>query len=62
MPATRLSFSYPYELKEKIQKIADKEDRPLSRMVRIFIKEGLEKRGVSVEAEAKKKSKFKKRS
>ncbi len=59
MSATRLSFAYTTELKEQIKQVADGEERNVSQMVRIFIKEGLERRLKGVKSKKKFRKKIK---
>lgn len=44
MATTRLSFSYPEDLKTQVKEIAEKESRSVSSMIQVFIKEGLQSR------------------
>lgn len=37
MAATRMSFSFPDELKEKMQELADKEDRTVSAYIKLVL-------------------------
>ena len=46
---TRMSFSYPIELRRIVEDCAKRESRFKSQMVQLFIKEGLERRGYRVQ-------------
>ena len=53
MAATRLSFSYPEELKEKLQKLATKDSRTLSSYVQKVLAEHIDDNWVDPEPEYK---------
>jgi len=44
MTVTRISFSYPKELKDQLEKLANEDNRSLSSFIQILLKEGIEKR------------------
>lgn len=44
MAATRMSFSYPEEMKQKLEVLADKDNRSLSSFIQILLKEGIARR------------------
>ena len=64
MAATRLSFSYPQEMKDALVELAKKDVRHLSGYVQKILNEHIEKCGVSIKSgkspEQKKKKKRKK--
>jgi len=44
MAATRMSFSYPEEMKQKLEVLAEKDNRSLSSFIQILLKEGIARR------------------
>lgn len=51
---TRASFSIQEELRDQLVEVSEKENRSISSMIQIFIKEGIEKRGGSINSVKKK--------
>jgi hypothetical protein len=46
MAITRASFSIQEELRDQLAEVSKKENRSVSSMIQVFIKEGLDKRGI----------------
>lgn len=44
MGIQRISFSYPLEMKEKLQKMAKEDNRSLSSFIQVLMDEGIKKR------------------
>ena len=50
MSTVRKGFSIPEELSKAVDNAAKNDDRSWSKMIQIFIKEGLDARGVKIES------------
>lgn len=53
MAATRISFSYPEEMRKKLEEMAKEDNRSLSSFVQILLREGIEKRNRAKKKEEK---------
>lgn len=60
MSATRLSFSYPQEMKEELQKLAENDQRSLSSYIQVILANHIEKKnnGPSANIPSKPKRRF----
>ena len=57
MSATRLSFSYPEELKESLKKLAKRENRTLSSYVQNLLAKHIEEKTINKTKKTRKKAK-----